>query len=122
MTRYVPEFKNLKVVQSIKPDGTMVLEDAKRPPTLRAMDAYKAAEAGVVLAGGTSDLLTREAELRGIPVTVLAQAVMAQAAKTQQNELDRVAVNIEVDAATDHTTVVAILNKNNISLPSFSVG
>ncbi len=42
VTRYVPEFKNLKVVQSIKADGTMVLEDAKRPPTMREIMSHTA--------------------------------------------------------------------------------
>src|SRR6185369_14564008 len=32
---FVPEFKNLKVVKSVNPDGTTVLEDMARPPTMR---------------------------------------------------------------------------------------
>jgi CubicO group peptidase (beta-lactamase class C family) len=42
VTRYVPEFKDLRVVQSIKPDGTMVLEDMKRPPTMREIMSHTA--------------------------------------------------------------------------------
>ena len=42
VTRFVPEFKNLKVVQSIKADGTMVLEDMKRPPTMREIMSHTA--------------------------------------------------------------------------------
>ncbi len=42
VTRYVPEFKNLKVVKSIKADGTMVLEDMVRPPTMRELMSHTA--------------------------------------------------------------------------------
>jgi CubicO group peptidase (beta-lactamase class C family) len=42
VTRYVPEFKNLKVVKSINADGTMVLEDMKRPPTMREIMSHTA--------------------------------------------------------------------------------
>lgn len=42
VTRYVPEFKTLKVVKSINPDGTMVLEDMKRPPTMREVMSHTA--------------------------------------------------------------------------------
>jgi CubicO group peptidase (beta-lactamase class C family) len=42
VTRYVPEFKNLKVVKSVNPDGTMVLEDMKRPPTMREIMSHTA--------------------------------------------------------------------------------
>src|SRR5690606_11157561 len=35
VTRFVPEFKNLRVVKSVNKDGTMVLEDMQRPPTMR---------------------------------------------------------------------------------------
>ena len=42
VTRYVPEFKNLRVVKSINADGTMVLEDMKRPPTMREIMSHTA--------------------------------------------------------------------------------
>jgi CubicO group peptidase (beta-lactamase class C family) len=42
VTRYVPEFKNLRVVKSINKDGTMVLEDMKRPPTMREIMSHTA--------------------------------------------------------------------------------
>ena len=35
ITRFVPEFKQLRVFKQLKPDGTMELEDLKRPPTMR---------------------------------------------------------------------------------------
>jgi len=42
VTRYVPEFKNLKVVKTLNADGTMVLEDMKRPPTMREIMSHTA--------------------------------------------------------------------------------
>ncbi len=42
VTRYVPEFKTLRVVKSINKDGTMVLEDMKRPPTMREIMSHTA--------------------------------------------------------------------------------
>jgi len=42
VTRYVPEFKNLKVVASVGKDGAMVLEDMKRPPTMREIMSHTA--------------------------------------------------------------------------------
>ena len=42
VTRYVPEFKNLRVVKSVNKDGTMVLEDMVRPPTMREIMSHTA--------------------------------------------------------------------------------
>ena len=42
VTRYVPEFKTLKVVKTVNPDGTMVLEDMRRPPTMREIMSHTA--------------------------------------------------------------------------------
>ncbi|MEZ5938958.1 MAG: serine hydrolase domain-containing protein [Hyphomonadaceae bacterium] len=42
VTRFVPEFKNLRVVKSINDDGTVVLEDAQRPPTMREIMSHTA--------------------------------------------------------------------------------
>ncbi|MGH6964228.1 MAG: serine hydrolase domain-containing protein [Phenylobacterium sp.] len=42
VTRYVPEFKNLKVVASVDKNGAMVLEDMKRPPTMREIMSHTA--------------------------------------------------------------------------------
>jgi CubicO group peptidase (beta-lactamase class C family) len=36
ITKYVPEFSKLKAVKSVNPDGTPVLEDLTRPPTMRS--------------------------------------------------------------------------------------
>jgi len=42
VTRYIPEFKTLRVVKSVKADGTMELEDMKRPPTMREIMSHTA--------------------------------------------------------------------------------
>jgi CubicO group peptidase (beta-lactamase class C family) len=42
VTRYIPEFKALKVVKSINADGSLVLEDMKRPPTMREIMSHTA--------------------------------------------------------------------------------
>jgi CubicO group peptidase (beta-lactamase class C family) len=42
VTRYVPEFKNLRVVKSVKPDGSYELEDMRRPPTMREIMSHTA--------------------------------------------------------------------------------
>jgi len=42
VTRYVPEFKNLRVVKSIKKDGSLELEDMVRPPTMREIMSHTA--------------------------------------------------------------------------------
>jgi CubicO group peptidase (beta-lactamase class C family) len=42
VTRYVPEFKKLKVVSRVDGNGNMVLEDMKRPPTMRELMSHTA--------------------------------------------------------------------------------
>lgn len=42
ITRYIPEFNNLRVVKSINVDGSLVLEDVARPPTLRELMSHTA--------------------------------------------------------------------------------
>jgi CubicO group peptidase (beta-lactamase class C family) len=42
VTRYVPEFRNLRVVKSINKDGSVVLEDMVRPPTMREIMSHTA--------------------------------------------------------------------------------
>jgi CubicO group peptidase (beta-lactamase class C family) len=79
VTRYVPEFKNLKVVKSINADGTMVLEDMKRPPTMREIMSHTAGfgygladqhpvdklyrEKGVLAATGLKQMIDRTATI-----------------------------------------------------------
>ena len=42
VTRYVPEFKDLKVMTGVGPDGKMTVEDMKRPPTMRELMSHTA--------------------------------------------------------------------------------
>jgi len=42
VTRFIPEFKGLRVVKTVNPDGTMVLEEMKRPPTMREVMSHTA--------------------------------------------------------------------------------
>jgi len=42
VTRFVPEFKNLKVMKGVDGNGVPILEDMKRPPTMREIMAHTA--------------------------------------------------------------------------------
>jgi len=42
ITKFIPEFANLKVCAGIDPDGEMILEDARRPPTMREVMSHTA--------------------------------------------------------------------------------
>ena len=42
VTKFIPEFADLKVCAGIGPDGEMILEDARRPPTLREVMSHTA--------------------------------------------------------------------------------
>lgn len=42
VTKFVPEFADLKVFAGVGPDGAMLLEDAKRPPTMREVMSHTA--------------------------------------------------------------------------------
>ncbi len=42
VTRYVPEFANLKVMTGVGPDGKITVEDVKRPPTMREIMSHTA--------------------------------------------------------------------------------
>ncbi|HEY4944156.1 MAG TPA: serine hydrolase domain-containing protein [Rhizomicrobium sp.] len=42
ITKYIPEFANLKVMASVGADGKPVLEDMKRPPTMRELMTHTA--------------------------------------------------------------------------------
>ncbi|WP_374468400.1 serine hydrolase domain-containing protein [Phenylobacterium sp.] len=79
VTKYVPEFKNLKVVKSVDANGKMTLEDMKRPPTMREVMSHTAGfgyglqdehpvdklyrEKGVLGAAGLQDMINRTAEI-----------------------------------------------------------
>ncbi len=42
ITKFIPEFADLKVFAGVGPDGQMILEDAKRPPTIREVMSHTA--------------------------------------------------------------------------------
>ena len=79
VTRYIPEFKTLKVVKTVNPDGTMVLEDMKRPPTMREIMSHTAGfgyglqdehpvdklyrEKGVLRSNGLQEMIDRTATI-----------------------------------------------------------
>ena len=42
VTRYVPEFKNLKVMTGVDKDGNITTEEMKRPPTMREIMSHTA--------------------------------------------------------------------------------
>ena len=79
VTRYIPEFKTLKVVKTVNPDGTTVLEDMKRPPTMREVMSHTAGfgyglqdehpvdlmyrDKGVLRANGLKDMIDRTATI-----------------------------------------------------------
>lgn len=79
VTRYIPEFKTLRVVKTVNPDGTMVLEDMKRPPTMREIMSHTAGfgyglqdehpvdklyrEKQVLGASGLKDMVDRTAQI-----------------------------------------------------------
>jgi len=79
VTRFIPEFKNLRVVKTVNPDGTMVLEEMQRPPTMREVMSHTAGfgyglqdehpvdklyrEKGVLGANGLKDMIDRTATI-----------------------------------------------------------
>lgn len=67
VTRYIPEFKNLKVVKSVNPDGTMVLEDMVRPPTMREVMSHTAGFGYGLQDEHPVDKLFREKRVLGSP-------------------------------------------------------
>lgn len=86
------------------------------PATLRAMYVMKAAEAGTVLAGGSSALIEGEAALRGVAPAELARTILDMAKQSADLELARMKVNVDIDAAASHAEVVNILNKLGLEL------
>jgi CubicO group peptidase (beta-lactamase class C family) len=79
ITRFVPEFKNLKVMSGSDAAGGMTLEDMKRPPTMRQLMSHTAGfgyglgdrhpvdklyrSKGVLSANGLADMIHRTAEI-----------------------------------------------------------
>jgi CubicO group peptidase (beta-lactamase class C family) len=79
VTKYVPEFKTLKVVKSVDGNGKMTLEDMRRPPTMREIMSHTAGfgyglsdehpvdklyrEKAVLGASGLQEMINRTAEI-----------------------------------------------------------
>jgi CubicO group peptidase (beta-lactamase class C family) len=79
VTRYIPEFKNLKVMVAEDGNGKPILEDMKRPPTMREIMSHTAGfgyglddkiyvdkqyrEKGVLSANGLKDMIDRTATI-----------------------------------------------------------
>lgn len=42
ITKFIPEFADLKVFAGVGPDGQMIVEDARRPPTIREVMSHTA--------------------------------------------------------------------------------
>jgi len=79
ITRFVPEFKGLKVMTGTDAAGHLVLQDMKRPPTMRELMSHTAGfgyglgdqhpvdklyrEKGVLSANGLADMIKRTAEI-----------------------------------------------------------
>jgi CubicO group peptidase (beta-lactamase class C family) len=79
ITRYVPEFRTLRVMTGRAPDGRLLTEDVKRPATMRELMSHTAGfgyglgdqhpvdklyrEKGVLSANGLADMIKRTAEI-----------------------------------------------------------
>ncbi|ACL61767.1 hypothetical protein [Methylobacterium nodulans] len=85
-------------------------------PTLRAMYVLKLQEARRVLAGGASDMIHEEAQIRGISDLEMAQMIDAMAADSTRLEMARMQTNVAIDAATSEAGVLAILARFGLTL------
>ncbi|MDE2356477.1 MAG: beta-lactamase family protein [Alphaproteobacteria bacterium] len=65
VTRYVPEFKDLKVLVKQNPDGTLVTEPLKRPPTMRELMSHTAGFGYGLRNDNPVDKLYREKQVLG---------------------------------------------------------
>lgn len=91
-------------------------EEDGTPATLRAMYVRKAEQASVVLAGGSSTLIEGEAALRGITPEQMAQIIVGMAgAAGDELELKRIETNLAIEAATDPSALIAVLDPLGIS-------
>jgi len=79
VTRFVPEFRGLKVMSGADANGQMTVEDMKRPPTMRQLMSHSAGfgyglgdqhpvdklyrEKGVLSANGLADMIARTAQI-----------------------------------------------------------
>jgi uncharacterized protein YqgV (UPF0045/DUF77 family) len=88
-----------------------IAESDGTQPTLRAMYVLKLQEARGVLAGTPSDLVSGEAQIRGITPEQMAQVIVAMAEQNAQLELARMQTNVRIDTAEDEAGIVAVLDE-----------
>ncbi|MFN3582881.1 serine hydrolase domain-containing protein [Phenylobacterium sp.] len=69
VTRYVPEFKTLKVMTGVDGNGKPILEDMKRPPTMREIMSHTAGFGYGLQDDHPVDKLYREKEVLGASST-----------------------------------------------------
>lgn len=69
VTRYVPEFKNLKVLKGVDGNGQPILEDMRRPPTMREVMSHTAGFGYGLGDEHPVDKLFREKEVLSAPST-----------------------------------------------------
>jgi hypothetical protein len=82
---------------------------------MRAKYVQKLTEATTYLRDGTeSDLLKREAEIRGIPIAALATMITQMGVPSDDMELDRTRANLAIDGANDHSGVLVVLRNLGI--------
>jgi CubicO group peptidase (beta-lactamase class C family) len=67
VTRFVPEFRTLKVMTGKNADGSMALEDMKRPPTMRQLMSHSAGFGYGLFEEHPVDKLYREKNVLGAP-------------------------------------------------------
>lgn len=97
-----------KFVEGAEADGT--------PPTLRALYVLKAQQAEAVLAGGSSDMIEQEADLRGVTAMQMAGVISAMATASSDMEIQRMTVNVAIEKATSESAIAAILASLNLTL------
>lgn len=65
ITRYIPEFSGLQVVKAVGAEGGLVLEDVKRPPTMREIMSHTAGFGNANADGDAVDKMLRERNVLG---------------------------------------------------------
>ena len=69
VTRFIPEFKNLKVMKGVDGNGQPILEDMKRPPTMRELMSHTAGFGYGLQDEHPVDRLFREKQVLSAPST-----------------------------------------------------
>ena len=77
VTRFIPEFKNLRVLKSVAADGTFETEPVSRPPTMRELVTHSAGFAYGLDESNPLDVAWHTANFMGAPSTNEAIAKIA---------------------------------------------